>query len=78
MAILTQGERISVHSVPVDLRQAVPPPSTLQQARETAERDHILRALEQSNWNVSSAARILNMERTTLHKRIRALGLQRA
>jgi transcriptional regulator of acetoin/glycerol metabolism len=35
-----------------------------------------LRALDQTRWNVSSAARLLNMERTTLHKRIRALGLK--
>jgi two-component system nitrogen regulation response regulator NtrX len=77
MAILTPGEQITAASVPVDLRTAGPSPSTLQQARESAERDHILRALDQTNWNVSSAARILNMERTTLHKRIRALGLSR-
>ena len=42
-----------------------------------AEREHILRALEESNWNVSGAARTLGMERTNLHKRIRALGLAR-
>jgi two-component system nitrogen regulation response regulator NtrX len=42
-----------------------------------AEREHILRALEESNWNVSGAARALGMERTNLHKRIRALGLTR-
>ena len=45
--------------------------------RESAERDHILRALEEANWNVSGAARALGMERTNLHKRIRALGLSR-
>ena len=46
-------------------------------ARESAERDLILRALEEANWNVSGAARVLGMERTNLHKRIRALGLSR-
>jgi two-component system nitrogen regulation response regulator NtrX len=50
----------------------------VQDARDAAERDHILRALEQTNWNVSSAARALGMERTNLHKRIRALGLSRS
>jgi two-component system nitrogen regulation response regulator NtrX len=39
--------------------------------------EHILRALEQSSWNLSGAARALGMERTNLHKRIRALGLSR-
>jgi two-component system nitrogen regulation response regulator NtrX len=37
----------------------------------------VLKALEESKWNVSSAARVLGMERTNLHKRIRALGLAR-
>ena len=36
-----------------------------------------VRALEEAGWNVSSAARALGMERTNLHKRIRALGLSR-
>ena len=34
--------------------------------------------LDESGWNVSSAARALGMERTNLHKRMRALGLSRA
>ena len=53
------------------------PRSSVQEARESAEREHILRALEEADWNVSSAARTLGMERTNLHKRIRALGLAR-
>ena len=79
MAILTQGERLTRESIPVEIRvQRDPgPKSTIQEARESAEREHILRALEQSNWNVSGAARALGMERTNLHKRIRALGLSR-
>jgi len=51
--------------------------SSVQEARESAEREHVMRALEESGWNVSSAARALGMERTNLHKRIRALGLAR-
>jgi two-component system nitrogen regulation response regulator NtrX len=53
------------------------PRSNLREARDSAERDHILRVLEETNWNVSGAARALGMERTNLHKRIRALGLHR-
>ena len=51
--------------------------STVQEARDSAERDHILRALEDSGWNVSAAARSLGVERTALHKRMRSLGLNR-
>jgi two-component system nitrogen regulation response regulator NtrX len=79
MAILTPGEDIGVDSVPVEIRryQDSQPKSTVQEARESAERDHILRALEAAEWNVSSAARALGMERTNLHKRMRALGVSR-
>jgi two-component system nitrogen regulation response regulator NtrX len=79
MAILTTGDRIGRDAVPVEVRvqREAGPKSTIQEARESAEREHILRALEESNWNVSGAARALGMERTNLHKRIRALGLSR-
>jgi len=78
MAILTPGNRITVDSVPLEIR--LPPASAvtgLHGVRDAAERDRIVEALEQTNWNVSGAARILGVERTNLHKRIRALGLSR-
>jgi two-component system, NtrC family, nitrogen regulation response regulator NtrX len=79
MAILTPGDRITRDSIPVEIRvqRETGPKNTVQEARESAEREHILRALEESCWNVSGAARALGMERTNLHKRIRALGLTR-
>ena len=79
MAILTPEEVIPTSSIPVEMRmeRESGPRSTVQEARESAEREHLLRALEESNWNVSGAARALGMERTNLHKRIRALGLTR-
>ena len=79
MAILTQGDRLTVESVPVEIRMPrdTGARSSVQEARESAERDHILRALEETNWNVSGAARALGMDRTNLHKRIRTLGLTR-
>jgi two-component system nitrogen regulation response regulator NtrX len=78
MAILASGDRLTVDSIPLEIRyrqDAARP--TLQQTRESAERERILQALEQTDWNVSAAARVLNVERTNLHKRMRALGLQR-
>ena len=79
MAILSPGDLLTRDSIPVEIRvqRESGPKSTIQEARESAEREHILRALEESNWNVSGAARALGMERTNLHKRIRALGLTR-
>jgi len=76
MAILTPGAVLLPESIPAELRGG-PAPSSLQQARESAEREHVRRALEDAGWNVAAAARALGMERTNLHKRIRALGLKR-
>jgi two-component system nitrogen regulation response regulator NtrX len=79
MAILTRGDAIDAEAVPVEIRIARGGAArgNLREARESAEREHILRALEEAKWNVSGAARALGMERTNLHKRIRALGLAR-
>ena len=51
--------------------------SGLQEVRDSAERERIRQALDQTDWNVSGAARLLGTERTSLHKRIRTLGLRR-
>jgi two-component system nitrogen regulation response regulator NtrX len=79
MAILSRQDHIDATAVPVEIRIASNSrgPGNLRQAKESAEREHILKALEESQWNVSGAARALGMERTNLHKRIRALGLAR-
>jgi two-component system nitrogen regulation response regulator NtrX len=74
MAILTTADSISSTAVPLEMRLS-DSPSNLQQTRESAERESILRALEQTSGNVSAAARVLGIERTNLHKRIRALGI---
>jgi two-component system nitrogen regulation response regulator NtrX len=79
MAILSPGDQITADAVPIEIRlqREAPPRSNLREARESAERDHIMKALEQTGWNVSGAARALGMERTNLHKRMKALGLAR-
>ncbi|HWR49942.1 MAG TPA: sigma-54 dependent transcriptional regulator [Bryobacteraceae bacterium] len=79
MAILTAEDELTVESIPLEMRipGAGGPKSSVREARESAEREHIMRALEGAEWNISSAARTLGMERTNLHKRIRALGIAR-
>jgi two-component system nitrogen regulation response regulator NtrX len=79
MAILTSGDLLTVDSIPFEIRwkPEASPRSALQETREDAERERITQVLEQTDWNVSAAARILSIERTNLHKRIRALGLTR-
>jgi len=79
MAILTRGDFITLESIPLEVRLPAAPRSAagLQDVRDSAERARIREALDQTDWNVSSAARLLGTERTSLHKRLRALGLRR-
>ena len=51
---------------------------TLKQAREAFERDFIERKLEENSWNVSRTAEILDIERSNLHRKIKAYHIQAA
>ena len=50
---------------------------SLREYRDRAEREYILRTLREHDWNISRAAGVLGVERTNLHKKIRALGVTR-
>jgi two-component system nitrogen regulation response regulator NtrX len=48
---------------------------SLQDVREAAEREYILKKLEESNGNVSRAAELLGLERSNLYRKMRTLGI---
>ncbi len=50
---------------------------TLREYRDDAERTYILDTLREVDWNISRASARLGVERTNLHKKMRALGIQR-
>jgi DNA-binding NtrC family response regulator len=50
---------------------------TLREHRESSERSYIIDTLKDADWNVSKAAVVLGVERTNLHKKIRAYGIKR-
>jgi two-component system, NtrC family, nitrogen regulation response regulator NtrX len=79
MAILTTGDRITSDAIPLEVRSTPVTRSAvgLQEVRDSAERHRIRQALDQTDWNVAAAARLLETERTALHKRMRALGVKR-
>jgi formate hydrogenlyase transcriptional activator len=68
-------------NVSADLALFSPSPSSIPIATlEEAERQHILRALRQTEWRIAGpkgAAAILGMKRTTLQARMRKLGIRR-
>jgi len=48
---------------------------TFREAREEFERDFILHKLEENDWNVSRTAEIIEIERSNLHRKIKAFGI---
>ena len=50
---------------------------SLRDFRDRAEREYICNTLQSCDWNISRAATLLGVERTNLHKKMRALGIQR-
>ncbi|MBI1765248.1 MAG: sigma 54-interacting transcriptional regulator [Acidobacteria bacterium] len=77
--ILTSGAELEISLA--DLKAAPPPVDATPIATlEDAERQHILRALEESAWVISGpqgAAARLGMKRTTLNSRMQKLGIAR-
>jgi len=53
------------------------PSPTLREFRDRAERRYIEEVLASLDWNISRAAIVLGVERTNLHKKIRAYGIKR-
>ncbi len=51
--------------------------ATLKEFRDRAERAYIVDTLRALDWNISRAAVSLGVERTNLHKKIRAFGVRR-
>jgi two-component system, NtrC family, nitrogen regulation response regulator NtrX len=49
---------------------------TLKEARESFEKDFIIKKLEENNWNISKTAEILNIERSNLHRKIKAYDIK--
>jgi DNA-binding NtrC family response regulator len=49
----------------------------LREYREAMERAYIVETLHETDWNISRAAAVLGVERTNLHKKIRAFAIRR-
>jgi two-component system nitrogen regulation response regulator NtrX len=50
--------------------------NTLKDARESFEKDFIIRKLEENNWNISKTSEILDIERSNLHRKIKAYDIK--
>ncbi len=50
--------------------------STLKDAREAFEKDFIIKKLDENAWNISKTAEVLDMERSNLHRKIKAYDIK--
>jgi len=50
--------------------------NTLKDARDSFEKDFIMKKLEENNWNISKTAEILDVERSNLHRKIKAYDIK--
>ncbi|MDH4232154.1 MAG: sigma-54 dependent transcriptional regulator [Nitrospirota bacterium] len=50
--------------------------STLKDARDAFERDFLIKKLDENAWNISKTAEMLDMERSNLHRKIKAYDIK--
>ena len=83
MVIMVPARTIQHFDLASSLRQSAPrreaspvPDGTLREARSRWEREFILRRLEENQWNVTRTAERLGVERSNLHRKMRAYGIE--
>ncbi len=85
MVVLSDKETLEVADAPDYLMKGgsligeltMPLDSPLKDARDEFEKQYIIKALRATNWNVTKASQLLDIERTYLHRKIKAYGLDR-
>ncbi len=80
LMIVVPQEKIEPLHLPPELfrassRMAQQPNATLHQARDSYEREFILRKLEENQWHMTRTAEALGLERSHLYRRMRTLGI---
>ncbi|UCF03561.1 MAG: sigma-54-dependent Fis family transcriptional regulator [Deltaproteobacteria bacterium] len=73
--VIDQGPQVQVKHLPFCNVES-PLTEELQSLQEV-ERIHIEKMLQKNDWNIAKTARLLNIDRTTLHKKIKKFGLER-
>jgi len=80
IVILNPQVRVDARHIPVNpaRRQQERPLDrfgSLQEVREAAEREYILKKLEETNGNISRTAELLGLERSNLYRKMKTLGI---
>jgi DNA-binding NtrC family response regulator len=71
--LISRGPEIQQSDFPFQLQ---PGTADSAQSLEDIERRHIQKIVEETHWNLSRSARILNIDRTTLYNKLKRYGLR--
>jgi two-component system nitrogen regulation response regulator NtrX len=86
LIIMTPAQVIGPGDLPADFRNVLHKENgdtayfslpTLKEARTFFERDYLLRKLEENGWDISLTAARVGLERTHLHRKMKALGVRK-
>ena len=80
IVILNPQVRVDARHIPLAAARRQPDRATgrfgsLQEVREAAEREYILKKLEETSGNVTRTAELLGLERSNLYRKMKALGI---
>jgi DNA-binding NtrC family response regulator len=73
--VIDQGPEVKVNHLPFCNVELLPTEDL--QTLQDVEKLHIEKMLARNDWNIAKTARLLNIDRTTLHKKIKKFGLKR-
>jgi transcriptional regulator with PAS, ATPase and Fis domain len=77
--LINRSSELTAADFPLQTRRGAPAMELAGGQRlEDIERSHIERVLEETHWNLSKTARILDIDRTTLYNKIKRYGLREA
>jgi len=81
IVILNPQARIEARHIPVTTNRRAPDRvpdrfGSLQEVRESVEREYILKKLEETAGNVTRTAELLGLERSNLYRKMKALGIE--
>jgi two-component system nitrogen regulation response regulator NtrX len=80
IVILNPQVRVDARHIPLNPSKRQPDRSldrfgSLQEVREAAEREYILKKLEETSGNVTRTAELLGLERSNLYRKMKTLGI---
>jgi len=78
IVIMNPQVRVDARHIPLSARRQDRPlerSGSLQEVREAAEREYILKKLEETSGNVTRTAELLGLERSNLYRKMKTLGI---